>query len=69
MSAFPGIVALEYNVHIVLNYLCTIDQEIFMLKIIHVKSFCGVKILWLCLIHEIFLTVGGCNRDKRLECS
>ena len=47
----------------------TVDREIFTLKIIHVKIFCVVKFSWFCSIREIFLTVDGCNIDKRLESS
>ena len=41
--------------------------EIFTLKIICVKNFCGVKFSWFCSIHEIFLKVDDCNMNKRLE--
>ena len=45
----------------------TVDREIFTLRIIRVKIFCGVKFLWFRLIRKIFLTVDSCNRDERLE--
>ena len=44
--------------------LCTVDpvdREIFTLKIICVKNFCGVKFLRFRSIREIYLTVDGCN--------
>ena len=46
----------------------TVDWEIFMLKIICVKNFHGVKFLQFRSIREFFLlTVDGHNKDKRLE--
>ena len=47
----------------------TVDWEIFVLKIIHVKNFCGGKFLRFHFIHKIILTVDSCNRDECLECS
>ena len=39
----------------------TVDWEIFTLKIIGVKNFCGVKFFGVHLIHKICLTVDGYN--------
>ena len=48
---------------------CTVDQEIFMLKIICVKNFRVDKFLSFRSIYDIFLTVNGYNTDKHLESS
>ena len=48
---------------------CTLDQEIFTLKIIHVKNFRVIKFLQFCSIRKIVLTVDNCNMDKLLESS
>ena len=45
----------------------TVDWEIFVLKIIRVKNFRGVKFSRFLLIHEIFLTVDGYDVDEHLE--
>ena len=45
----------------------TVDRDIFMLKIIRMKMFRGVKFLWFCLIHKTFITVDNYNMDERLE--
>ena len=50
-------------------YVCTVDREIFALKIIRVKNFRVIKFSRFCSIHEIFLTVDDCNMDKCLESS
>ena len=42
----------------------TVDREIFMLKIICVKNFRGVKFSRFCSIREIFLTVDGYDVDE-----
>ena len=47
---------------------CMVDQEIFTLKIVHVKYFHVVKFRVL-FGHKIYLTVDGYNMDKHLECS
>ena len=47
----------------------TVDREIFMLKIIHVKNFLVVKFSQFCSIREIFLTVADYNMDEHLESS
>ena len=44
----------------------TVDRKIFTLKIIRVKIF-RVKFSQFRSIREIFLTVDGCNMNKRLE--
>ena len=49
----------------VLHVLCTIEWEIFTLKIIHVKNFHGGKISRFCSIIKILLMVDGYNRNKR----
>ena len=46
-----------------------VDREIFTLKIIRVKNILFVKFSRFRSIHEIFLTVNGCNMDERLESS
>ena len=43
---------------------CTVDREIFTLKIICIIIFCGVKFLQFHLIHEIFLKVDSYNIDE-----
>ena len=48
------------------NY-CTVDREIFALKIIRVKNFRVDKFSRFRSIREIFLTVDDCNMDERLE--
>ena len=48
---------------------CTIDREIFTLKIICVKNFHVNKFSWFRSICEIFLTVNGYNMDEHLESS
>ena len=47
----------------------TIDWDIFAVKIIRVKNFRVIKFSRFRLIHNIFLTVNGCNMDERLESS
>ena len=46
---------------------CTIDREIFALKIICVKNFRIDKFSRFRSIRKIFLTVDDCNMDERLE--
>ena len=48
---------------------CTVDREIFTLKIIRVKNFRVVKFSRSRSIREIFLTVDDCNINERLESS
>ena len=47
----------------------TIDQDIFMLKIICIKYFRVDKFSWVSSICEISLTVDGYIMDERLEYS
>ena len=47
----------------------TVDWEIFMLEIICIKNFCGVKFLWFHSIREIFLTIDSYNMNEHLESS
>ena len=49
------------------QWLCTVDREIFALKIIRVKIFRVDKFSRFRSIPEIFLTVDDCNMDERLE--
>ena len=51
----------------VLHVLCTVEWEIFTLKIVHVKNFRGGKISRFCSIIKILLMVDGYNRNKRTE--
>ena len=48
---------------------CTVDREIFTLKIIRVENFRVVKFSRSRSIREIFLTVDDCNMDEHLESS
>ena len=48
---------------------CTVDREIFTLKVIHMKNFRVVKFSWFRSICEIFLTVDDYNMDERLVSS
>ena len=48
-------------------FMATVDQEIFMVKVIHVRIFRGIKFLWFRLFCKFFLTVDDYNRDEHLE--
>ena len=48
---------------------CTVDREIFTLKIIRAKNFRVIKFSHFPSIREILLRVDDCNTDKLLESS
>ena len=64
-----GTCSMQYGDFGINTWICTIDQEIFTLKIICVKNFCVVKFSWFRSIRKKFLTVDYCNMDEHLESS